>query len=191
MASMGFTTRSPLLEVVGMRSRRRSRSRAYGSLTARAGLALHRREALLRVRIERLSDSEGGGSHHQSGLHPDVGIRCVQTRRARIKAPGLRSEAQPAAEGGLSANYWTGFACRGPRESLLTCPGSLGFSAAKGSKQGFLLPAARPANRFIATLIQTRDVDSSVRLFTVTFDIANVVANVTAKRRGRWTRSEP
>jgi hypothetical protein len=41
-------------------------------------VTFHRREAVLRIRIERLPDLEGRRSDHQPGLHPDVGLRCIQ-----------------------------------------------------------------------------------------------------------------
>ena len=40
--------------------------------------AATRTKALLRVRIERLPHSEGGGPHHEPGLRADVGLGCVQ-----------------------------------------------------------------------------------------------------------------
>jgi transposase-like protein len=53
---------------------------------------LHRREAVLRIRIERLPDLEGRRSDHQPGLDPDVGLRCIQRSndsRPRDVANGL------------------------------------------------------------------------------------------------------
>ena len=53
-------------------------ARAHRPVTAGAGLSLHRRKALLRIGIERLSHLEGSGSHHEPGLRADVGLGCLQ-----------------------------------------------------------------------------------------------------------------
>jgi transposase-like protein len=53
-------------------------SRQAGALTSRDRMPLHRRRALLRVRIERIPHSEGCRPDHESNVCTDVSGRCVQ-----------------------------------------------------------------------------------------------------------------